>query len=292
MLFARAYHICPVLMDESRCMSLLAQVTSFLGRTVLRARLWLYFGLTRPGTCDDEIHIRFFRWGIPLVLKQTSRTISTEADALRFLNREVPHLPIPKLIDTFQLDGSTYTVMTKLPGQRLDDLPDMDPDDFSRLISDILYILDELCNIPQPSTLSGKVMASASGHGLPHPVGGYEGIGGPYNSIYELYQSMVLDLTMHSPETLRPILEDRVVWIPTDLAKQNILIQNGKLSGIVDWQDAGWLPRHWLLHRLRTPRLGCSGQWVRYWLFEHKFERQIEAAYEASRVKDMLEWRI
>ena len=67
------------------------------------------------------------------MFKRTDRLFSTEADALGFLNRVAPRLPIPKLIDSFQLDGASYAIFTKIAGTTLLELPDLDPDVFAAI---------------------------------------------------------------------------------------------------------------------------------------------------------------
>lgn len=269
---------------------------SHFTRLLLRLKLWFYLSLTREGRIDrGEAHIRWFRLGIPLVLKVTHRTFSTEADALRFLNSTVPHLPIPRLVDSFQLDGITYTIMTKLPGEPLLSLHNPTPAELQPIVDDILAILDDLWRVPQPPELGNKlkVMISASGHGLKHPATFHEQFGGPYDSTYELYRSLVWDdLSKQSRAFLQPILEDPIVYIPEDIAMQNILIRNGRVSGIIDWEDAGWFPRHWIVHKLRTPRPGCEGFWLRYWKFTHRFDPVMEDAYDTGLCEDMLVYRI
>lgn len=69
---------------------------------------------------------------------------------------------------------------------------------------------------------------------------------------------------------------------------RNVMIQNGRVSGVIDWEDSGWLPRHWILHNLRLPREGCEGAWARYWLFTHKFAPEVEEAYTASKTDGVL----
>ncbi|CAL1716776.1 unnamed protein product [Somion occarium] len=239
-----------------------------------KLKLRLYLLLTHGHFKGWERRVLFFRFGIPLVLKRTDQVFCTEADALRFLNRAVPHLPIPKLIDSFELDGATYTLMTKLPGRPLLEIPTLESDQLAPIINDVLYILEELWRIPQPASFNGRVMASASGDGLLHPVGGYEDFGGPYASTLDLYK------------------EDPIVWVHTDLRMQNMLIEKGRVTGIVDWEWTGWLPRHWQLHILRRPGPFCVGAWVRYWLFEHHFDDTIEAAYTASTTEGVLTWPI
>ncbi|CAG7565866.1 unnamed protein product [Fusarium equiseti] len=37
----------------------------------------------------------------------------------------------------------------------------------------------------------------------------------------------------------------RVVLSHCDLKPRNILVQNGKIQGLVDWEDSGWYPEYW-----------------------------------------------
>ncbi|KAI0316567.1 kinase-like domain-containing protein [Amylostereum chailletii] len=241
--------------------------------------------LTYARPRDDEPRTSFFRFGIPYVLKRTPRTVSTEADALRYLNRVAPHLPIPKLIDSFKVDGATYTLMTQLPGRRLLDVAELEPSELITVTQDILSILNELWRLPQPSSCAGQVMMSASGHGLPHPATLYEALGGPYASTVECYNSMIMQksgMAAHPPEMSKALADDPVVWVHTDLRMQNILVENGRVTGVVDWEDAGWLPKHWQLHSLRLPCWGAQGAWVRFWINDFVFDEITEVAYRTS----------
>lgn len=104
-------------------------------------------------------------------------------------------------------------------------------------------------------------------------------------------EAVVLQSSKQSPEFLKPILEDPVVYVHGDLAMQNVLVHNGRVSGIIDWEDSGWFPRHWMVHKLRTPRPGCEGFWLRYWIF-HRFDPVMEDAYDTGLCEDMLLYRI
>ncbi|KAK7696080.1 hypothetical protein QCA50_000722 [Cerrena zonata] len=259
-----------------------------------RLKLWIYTSLSRllpeeQGGAGGKVH--FFKFRIPLVLKRSDRIESTEADALRFLNRVVPHLPIPKLIDSFRIDDVVYTLMTRLPGHNLTQLDreeEFTEEAMKPIVQDVLDIIEELWKVPQPAELNGQVMLSASGGGLPHPVAFHESLGGPYPSTYDCYKTMVMNMSAHPPGHFNPILKDKIVWVPTDLTMRNVLVHNGRVSGMIDWEDSGWLPRHWFLHTLRFPRPGCEGAWARYWYFTHRFEPEIEEAFDASNASGVL----
>lgn len=36
-----------------------------------------------------------------------------------------------------------------------------------------------------------------------------------------------------------------IVFTHADLNMRNVLIQNGRLSGIVGWENSGWFPEYW-----------------------------------------------
>ncbi|KAK2606302.1 hypothetical protein QQS21_003350 [Conoideocrella luteorostrata] len=37
----------------------------------------------------------------------------------------------------------------------------------------------------------------------------------------------------------------RIVLTHCDLAPRNILVEDGKITGLVDWEDSGWYPKYW-----------------------------------------------
>ncbi|KAG6335024.1 hypothetical protein ID866_4069 [Astraeus odoratus] len=247
--------------------------------------------LTLP---NDEYEPRTFkfRFGIPLVLKVTHRTVSTEADALRYLNRVAPRLPIPRLIGSFQLDDKVYTIMTKLRGhQLLDKWAEITAKQCTGVVlKEVTAILHQLWNMPQPAEVRGKVMMSGSGHGLPHPRTLHESLGGPYVSTLECYDSMCdTKMTNVPPRISNALAQDPIVWVHMDLRMQNVLVDDsGHVTGIVDWEDSGWLPKHWQLHILRRPQLGCMGAWVVYWQSQFRCDDVTESAYDASQAEGIL----
>jgi hypothetical protein len=112
-----------------------------------RLRLFVYFKLTTPSYHHS---IRVFRFGIPLVMKTESRLFSTEADALHFLNRTGLDLPIPRLIDSIAIDGTTYTIMSRLPGTLLrDELDKFSEPDLRAIVKEMRVVLDRLWTLKQ-----------------------------------------------------------------------------------------------------------------------------------------------
>lgn len=209
-------------------------------------------------------HYRFFRFGIPLVLKRSRFPVSTESDALRFLHCTDLGLPIPSLIDTFRLDGQCYTVMTRIPGRTLYDLvrsKEISNAELDVVVDDLKDVVLQLWTIQQkdfPDYPPGMVACSASGHGLPNPLNEFEDLAGPLslskNYVYhtrcisdDVGTWCVEHLLAQEPVQARSVIDDTIVWVHCDLRPMNILVDAGRLSGVIDWENSGWHPRHWQL---------------------------------------------
>ena len=105
--------------------------------------------------------------GSEWLVKMTNRTFSTEADALRFLNSVSPPLPIPRLIDSFQFEGKTFTIMTKLPGESLASIDSsqgegLTPEKRNFIMDQVLSVISQLQSLTQPVDFGGKSMISAA----------------------------------------------------------------------------------------------------------------------------------
>ncbi len=219
-------------------------------------------------------------------MKKTLRTESTEADALRFLNKARPNLPIPRLLDSFVVRDATYTVMTKLPGETLLEKP-LPATQLRVVAEEVLTFLEALWEIRQPACFEGRVMCSASGHGLPNPMTLHSNLAATFPSTLHCYALMTFKsfdqfLADTDPVVLERLAGDPVTWVHTDLRLQNILVKDGHLSGIVDWEDSGWLPRHWQLHMFRNAYMhGVTFDWWAFWK-ERKIDAKVEAVYDIS----------
>lgn len=255
-----------------------------VAKVLNQMRLHFYLLLTfKPSTRDLDWNVRKFRFGIPLYFKRTPRLTSTEAHALKYLNAALPSLPIPRLIDWFQHDGATYTIMTYLRGKPLLDVcDDLSRDEIVKIIHDVRDVLQDLWTLKQPASIAGMTMMSASGHGLPDPRTFREEFGGPYCDSVACFEAQ-MEVYWPSEETKRILSEDPVSWVHTDLRLQNVLVHERRMSGIIDWEDSGWLPRQWQLHVLRNLGFCCFGTWLETWKNDIRFQDDLENAYTTSR---------
>ncbi|VDB83336.1 unnamed protein product [Peniophora sp. CBMAI 1063] len=255
---------------------------------------WIIMSLTRPMFSEDMpfwTNIRVFRFCIPWVVKITPRTTSTEAEALRFLHSTGLDLPIPRLVFSFAHEEMTYTVMTRVSGISMDEAmrdEKINSDDFDTIVSEIEVVMNELEYLRQPPNEAGNVMMSASGHGMPDGAYFFEKRSGPFPSTIALWAHHAGHPDEDSlrksiePATLEALTADPVRFMHTDLRMHNIIVRNGHLSGIIDWEDSGWVPSCWQLWVMRRARVGCWGRWRDHWV-EHRFSDEAEAAYLAAK---------
>ena len=228
----------------------------------LRLRVWIYYILSRP--VND--FVRVFRFGLPFVLKKSEGYESTEADALRYLNsqfRGKNRLPIPKLYDAIALDGDTYTLMSRLPGQSIMEvgstgkLP-FTEEFFDSIAKQVEAILRRVWALEQPAHIRGKAMISASGGGVLTDYNYGDSLMGPYDNVLDYYAMAAgfgdgPTLIRYYPEVEHTFPADRIVFTHADPFLQNTLIStDGRVCGIVDWENAGWFPMEYQWRLLQS----------------------------------------
>ncbi|KAJ3912971.1 kinase-like protein [Lentinula edodes] len=273
------------------------RISRILTSLASRVRLALYFLLTFPPDLSVSSKTRRFRFGIPLILKRSHFPVSTETDALRFLHATNLDLPIPRIYDTFTVGDDTYTLLGLIPGVTLFNMlqhHNLSSDDLAKIMDDLTLLVQKLWTIRQrdyPSAPQGFVSCSASGHGLPDYAVGYE-LRGP-RTIFEQYKErtyhLAYDITAwdngelrrQEPQKAALVTNDEIVWVHCDLRSTNIMIHDGRVSGVIDWENSGWQPRHWQLLVVR-PWCGTNGPRIANAWKQIPFDDDVEQAYEAG----------
>ena len=135
-------------------------------------------------------------------------------------------------------------------------------------------------------------MLSASGHGLPYPLTFFDTYWGPCPSVLNCYFSMSANLSIDCDkpwseeefvarhgDAIRAVTVDRIVWVHRDLRCQNILVRNGRLSEIINWENSGC---HWQLHAMRNVRVAYPKSICAMWE-DAEFPPETEAEFQASK---------
>lgn len=179
-----------------------------------------------------------------LCLKECVYSQENEGNALLAVERYTT-VPAPLFVDSFQRNGDTFLVMTRLRGQMLNRiLHRMSYSERQQFSSDLRDIISQIRRIPNhtPYLFANTVGGSIMDYRLP------DKICGPFNQESDFTSELVRKYVgKETKERLAPIhsRQHESVFTHSDLSPTNILIEGGRLSGIVDWECAGYLPEYW-----------------------------------------------
>jgi aminoglycoside phosphotransferase len=152
------------------------------------------------------------------------------------LVQQYTSIPSPRAIDHITTQDESYLVMSAKPGVVLSDtfktLTDEDRVVFTR---ELQGYVEQLRAIPN-TTMSGFAICNAGGAAcFDHRFDGSEA--GPFKDQHDFVDFLYQGLPA---QQLRHQTGYRICFTHGDLAMRNILVKDGKISGIVDWETAGW----------------------------------------------------
>ncbi|KAJ5627282.1 hypothetical protein N7528_004709 [Penicillium herquei] len=173
----------------------------------------------------------------------------SEPNALKLVEKHAT-IPAPQLVDFGEYDGKTYVIMTMIPGQQLDSVFHlMSYEERDRLTEDLVDCVAQLRRIPNntPYRFANTVGGSIYDHRIPdnEPVGPFNDET-DFNNYLLSYIGCTLDKALRENGEPISMRQDHVSYFThCDFHPSNILMQNGRLSGIVDWECAGYMPDYW-----------------------------------------------
>ncbi|KAI0101682.1 kinase-like domain-containing protein [Nemania sp. FL0031] len=182
----------------------------------------------------------------------------TEAVTMRYI-AENTNIPVPKVYCSFVHKNTAYIVMEKIQGKPLPvawkDMPD---DALEPILAQLKGFVQELRGLaPPPDTgvencFGGSLYDSRIPRGNPRF--------GPFKTIQEFhfwlrhdfklenYRGPAGDEDWHAAADMIRLQDGP--WPPPkfthgDLNPFNIIIRDGKIAGIIDWEFSGWYPDYW-----------------------------------------------
>lgn len=183
-----------------------------------------------------------------LYAKECSRSSDNEGEALRLVE-QFTSIPSPLWFDEFQ-GTLTVLVMTAMSGQPLDTVfHRLSYKEREQLSKDLKSALSQLRCIPNKTShaFSNSCGDPMIDHRFP------SGNRGPFHLISDfnamLVHRSVLQETKDNISSVHA-RQYRSVFTHADLHPSNILIDRGRLSGIVDWECAGFFPEYWEFTKL------------------------------------------
>lgn len=180
----------------------------------------------------------------------TRQEVQREVDTIFFIQRNTS-IPVPTVIESHVQENGSWFTMVLIPGLSLTDTWTCMSDEAQATTQqDLSNYLSELRAI-QPlkptyigSCIGGPAYDHRLNNGLPC---------GPFNSVSEFHDVLVAPVARcPRPElavSYRQQLADdhEVIFTHADLCGDHILVEpsTGKITGIIDWEMAGWWPAYW-----------------------------------------------
>ncbi|PGH01828.1 hypothetical protein GX51_05008 [Blastomyces parvus] len=221
-------------------------------------RLALYNFIDRQIESRDPTEknqpVKFLPLG--LVLKRGRRHTQNEADSLRLVEK-ASLINAPKLIDHVRIDESSgFVLMTQVYGHALNQVYYRTTyEEREQIAKDLAQWIMELRKI---SNKSKYLIANASGGPICDHM--YEGrTPGPLNSTAEFADDLTQSIVNPEEHKHRPpistLFEKKydVCFTHSDLHMTNIIVRDGRLYGLIDWENAGFKPEYWEYVRALWP---------------------------------------
>jgi len=188
-----------------------------------------------------------------LCIKSGVRLDLAEAHAMEFIRRNTS-IPVPKVYCAFKRKRVTYIVMERLAGKKLTcDWYIRTPESRAIILSQLRRMIEELQQITPPtncriSNLLGGPISNGNIAGHPDPAENH----GPFGSVKEFHHYLHQGAVYHTENhpKVNELLELHehdwpIKFTHGDLSSLNILAQGDRVTGIVDWETAGWYPSYW-----------------------------------------------
>lgn len=214
-----------------------------------------------------------------LILKRCIRSHKNEPTSLRLVE-QYTSIPAPRVVDVGDYGGITYLVMTRVRGQMLHEVLHLmsyaERDLFADDLGSCVTQLREIPN-PTPFLFCNALGGPICDHRIP------DGTGGPFNSESDFNNHLTSHLECTPAEALgeeNVPQGHRSYFTHSDFHPTNLLVYRGRLSGIIDWECAGYLPEYW---EFTKAMYGTRQKPILENIFRRAFKHQYESELEVER---------
>ncbi|KAK2616253.1 hypothetical protein QQS21_000888 [Conoideocrella luteorostrata] len=216
-------------------------------------RIRVYHGLTCLGAYmygpSCSLNVQRFPFGmyVKIASVEHHNSLANEYATLQLVRRYTD-IPVPRALDLVSDLENSYLLTTRISGIRLGMCIDtLSDDEEAALVSDLQKTITALRAIPKvlaPEYAITNALGKACfdyriNAGLDVHDGG--DFVGPFVNEEEFNNTLHVGALPHISHGSR----HQIVFTHRDLNMRNILMRNGKLSGVVDWETSGWYPEYW-----------------------------------------------
>ena len=168
-----------------------------------------------------------------------------EAKAMLFIAESNLDIPVPKVYFAEICDGTTIIEMDLIQGVVLDEVwPNISTEEKRSYAQQLRTIVDQL------RSLQGAYIGSID-HGPAADARRDTNRGGPFSSQADFVGFLLSNTIAKAPKIYTKMLREqlstphKIVLTHGDLSPKNILVRDGRIVGILDWEFAGWYPEYW-----------------------------------------------
>ncbi|POR37012.1 Uncharacterized protein TPAR_02789 [Tolypocladium paradoxum] len=171
-----------------------------------------------------------------------------ELEAMEFVRKHTT-IPVPRVCEIYDYDEGQHLVMEEAQGGDIKVCyGGMTPDQVSNFGRELAGHLSQLRSLQPPAP--GFIGSLSLGSSLDHRLSGTRF--GPFHSVADFHtylrRGRPLAHWENEPDVIRvhsrPGIYD-VKFSHADLNPNNILVKDGHITAIVDWEFAGWYPEYW-----------------------------------------------
>ena len=193
-----------------------------------------------------------------------------EFNALKLV-RSRTSIPVPNPIDLLLSRTESFLVTSRIEGEpagiALDECSD---EEMHQIAQDLRSCIAELHAIKMDRDPKYAITNATGGPCLDYRISADPV--GPFHSEKEFNESLKLGML---PDLMHRTGHN-IVFTHADLNMRNILVKDGRISGIVDWENAGWFPEYWEYTKCHFG-VKLSKRWLKMIdsVFENKYEAEL-----------------
>ncbi|KAL4946372.1 hypothetical protein BDV06DRAFT_136956 [Aspergillus oleicola] len=194
-------------------------------------------------------------------------------------------IPIPKVYNSFRHADRIYIEMefvrgTDLQAAWLHGL--LTPEQKQQLLTEISGYIDQMRSLKPPHPEAVGSASPVVGKCLDHRIGSWPF--GPFQKHEEFHSFLRRNLALeYSTASFGQEVTDchsrqyRSCFTHADICARNIIIENGKVAAIIDWETAGWYPEYWEYTKAHFVRLEMSDWYEGLESLLHRYDDELKA---------------